>query len=181
MQSWSSGGWQRASLWSSPAPLSGSTAAWQASIFTTGAPRARPPCCPWLRAFSESAQSTGSVCGCVEDWTPCRSMWPYPTYGPVTRDCTCGSWATESRTALSRSSSAPRRLSCWLKGQVCHTHSWAFRTAAFKPKFLCFDFYVYWCVLLQGGHASALVVTLHCSWSSLQQQGFFCSHSSGWP
>lgn len=33
---------------------------------------------------------------------------------------------------------------------------------------------------VQGGRASALAATLHCSWPSLQQPGFSCCHSAGW-
>lgn len=120
MQSWSSGSWQRASHWSSPVPLRRSTAAWRASTFTAADPRARPPCCQWLRAASSgSTRSTGGVCSSVEACSPCRSMWPYQIYSPATRDSTCGSWATERRTAPTRSSSVLKRCSCWLKGQVC--------------------------------------------------------------
>ena len=122
LQSWSSGASRRTSHWSSPAPFSGSSAAWGASTCTTAGPTARPPCCPWQRAASSGwTQSAGAVCSWAEGWTPCGSMWPSPTYSTATQDCTCGSWASGGRTSCPVTSSS----SCWLKGKVKHhnTHT----------------------------------------------------------
>lgn len=182
LQSWSSGSGQRASHWSSPVPLSRSTAPWSASTCSTAAPRARPPCCPWPRAAGwGSTRDTGGVCSSAEVCTPCRSTWPWTFYSAVTPDSTRGSWATEWRTALTGSSSVLQRFSCWLKGQVCGSDPSPYTVLKLNPST---SMQIEMCVcvfVVQGGHASALPVTLLCCWPSLQSWCFFYSHSAGWP
>lgn len=111
---------QRISLWSSPASLNRNMVTWWVSICITAAPRDRPPCSLWLRAPQSGwTLSLGLVCSSTADWSRRGSTWASLTYSWVTLGFTCGSWATDRRTAQIRSSSGHRSTSCWLKGKVC--------------------------------------------------------------